>query len=63
VAELTRGTALDAGFIPRAALPDSLDRFLVATARQLEATLLTGDARILTYARQTGHVRVHDLAG
>jgi PIN domain nuclease of toxin-antitoxin system len=62
LAELTRSVAVDAGFIPRAALPDPLDRLLVATARQLDATLLTGDAGILAYAAQTGNVRVHDLA-
>ena len=62
LAELTRGVAVDAGFIPRAALADPLDRLLVATARQLDATFLTGDARILAYAAKTGNVRAHDLA-
>lgn len=61
LAELTRSVAVDAGFIPRTALPDPLDRLLVASARQLDATLLTGDAAILTYAAQTSNVRVHDL--
>jgi PIN domain nuclease of toxin-antitoxin system len=63
LAELTRGVAVDAGFIPRAALPDPLDRLIVATARQLAATLLTADAAILEYAKQTGNVRVQKLAG
>jgi PIN domain nuclease of toxin-antitoxin system len=62
LAELTRSVAVDAGFIPRAALPDPLDRLLVATARQLGATFLTGDAGVLAYAAQTGNVRVHELA-
>ena len=62
LAEFTRAVAIDAGFIPRNALPDPLDRLLVATARQLDATLLTGDAGVLTYAAKTGNVRVHDLA-
>lgn len=62
VAELTRGVAVDAGFIPRPALPDPLDRVVVATARQLDALLLTADAAILAYAARTGNVRVHDLA-
>jgi PIN domain nuclease of toxin-antitoxin system len=53
--------AVDAGFIPRAALSDPLDRLLVATARQLDATLVTGDSAILAYAR-TGSVRAHDVA-
>ena len=62
IAELTRDAAVDAGFIPRTALPDPLDRVLVATARQLDATLLTADAGILAYAARTGNVRVHHLA-
>jgi PIN domain nuclease of toxin-antitoxin system len=62
VAELTRSMALDAGLIPRAALPDPLDRVLVATARQLDATFLTADSTVLTYAAQTGSVRAKDLA-
>lgn len=62
VAELTRDVAIDAGFIPRSALPDPLDRLLVASARQLGATLLTGDAAVLAYAARTGNVRVHELA-
>jgi PIN domain nuclease of toxin-antitoxin system len=61
LAELTRAVAVDAGFIPRAALPDPLDRLLVATARQLDATFLTGDSAVLAYAAQTHNVRVHDL--
>lgn len=62
VAELTRSVAVDAGFIPRAGLPDPLDRLIAATARQLDATLLTGDRGMLAYAARTGSVRVHDLA-
>lgn len=61
LAEVTRDVAVDAGFIPRTALADPLDRLFVATARQLNATLVTGDAAILTYATRTKHVRVHDL--
>ena len=59
-AELTPVIALDAGSIPRAALADPLDRLLVATARHLDAVLLTADARILQYAARTGAVRVQD---
>ena len=62
VADLTRGVAVDAGFIPRTALADPLDRVLVATARQNDATLVTGDAVVLGYAARTGNVRVHELA-
>jgi PIN domain nuclease of toxin-antitoxin system len=60
LAPVSAGIAVDAGLIPRAALADPLDRLLVATARQLTATLLTGDARILDYAAQTGQVHVSD---
>jgi len=59
LAELTGAAAIDAGHIPRAALPDPTDRLLVATARQLDATFVTADRAILAYARG-GHVRVHD---
>lgn len=62
LAELSRGVAVDAGFIPRSALPDPIDRLLVASARQLQATLLTADAVVLDYAARTGQVRAHDLA-
>jgi PIN domain nuclease of toxin-antitoxin system len=57
---LSPAVAIDAGHIPRDALADPVDRLLVATARRLDATLLTGDERILTYASSTGNVRVHD---
>jgi PIN domain nuclease of toxin-antitoxin system len=62
LAELSRVAAVDAGFIPRAVLPDPLDRLLVATARALDATLLTGDSAILSYAARTGNARVQDVA-
>lgn len=61
VAELTPGIAIEAGSIPRTALADPVDRLLVATARELGATFLTGDPRILDYASRTGSVRVHDI--
>lgn len=61
VAELTPSIAIDAGSIPRTALADPVDRLLVATARHLGATFLTGDAPVLDYASRTGSVRVHDI--
>jgi len=61
LAELTADIAIDAGYIPRTALGDPMDRLLVATARHLDATLVTADHAILTYARR-GHVRVHDAS-
>lgn len=60
LAPLSAAVAIDAGSIPRSALSDPLDRLLVATARQLDAQLVTGDTRILEYASQTSNVRVHD---
>ena len=62
VAELTPVIALDAGGIPRDALADPLDRLLVATARALQATFLTSDARILDYAAKTRAVRTLDAS-
>ena len=61
LAEVTPAIAIDAGAIPRTALADPLDRLLVATARQLDATFLTADQQILQYARDTLNLRVHDL--
>jgi PIN domain nuclease of toxin-antitoxin system len=61
LAEVTRTVAVDAGLIPRAALADPLDRLIVATARQLGATLLSADSAILHYAAQSVNVRVQDL--
>jgi PIN domain nuclease of toxin-antitoxin system len=60
LAPFSTAVAIDAGSIPRTALADPLDRLLVATARQLDATLVTGDAQILQYASQTANVHVHD---
>jgi PIN domain nuclease of toxin-antitoxin system len=62
VAELTRRTAVEAAGIGRDALADPLDRLLVATARGLEATFLTGDHRILNYAAAAQVFRVHDAS-
>ena len=62
VAALSPAIAVDAGQIPATSLADPLDRLLVATARQLDATFLTRDARILDYASNTRHVRVYDAS-
>jgi PIN domain nuclease of toxin-antitoxin system len=62
LAELTPTIAIDAGAIPRTALADPVDRLLVATARQLDATLLSSDERILTFASATRQVRVQHAA-
>lgn len=60
IAELSFDVAVDAGAIPRTALADPIDRLLVATARQLDAALVTSDTRILEYASGHGNVHVHD---
>jgi PIN domain nuclease of toxin-antitoxin system len=62
LAELSAAVAIDAGHIPRSAVADPLDRLLVATARQLDATLLTRDAALLAYASGVGNVRVRNAA-
>jgi PIN domain nuclease of toxin-antitoxin system len=62
LAPLSADIALDAGTIPRTALADPLDRLLVATARQLDATFLTADTRILDFAAATRNVRVYDAS-
>ena len=60
IAPLSAEVAVDAGLIPRTALPDPLDRLLVATAREAQATILTADDRILQYAADTSDVRAQD---
>ena len=60
IVPLSPEVAIDAGLIPRTALPDPLDRLLVATARDAQATILTADDRILQYAADTSDVRAHD---
>lgn len=54
LAEVTPAIAIDAGTSSRTALADPVDRLLVATARQLDAALLTSDVRILDYAPRPG---------
>jgi len=60
VAEIAGTVALDAGTIGREALPDPMDRVIVATARGLDGTLVTADRVILDYAKRTKNVRVQD---
>src|SRR5262249_43656891 len=62
VADVSAAIARDAAGLPRDALPDPLDRFLVATARLLDATFITCDRRILDYAAAARSVRVHNGA-
>lgn len=62
LAPLTAEAAIDAGRLGAMMLPDPLDRLLVATARHLDALLVTRDRRILDYAAGTSAVRVHDAS-
>ena len=60
LATLSTEVAVDAGSIPRTVISDPLDRIIVATARSLDATLLTCDMQILECARTTGNVRARN---
>ena len=59
---LDHDIALDAGMVPASALPDPVDRCLVATAREHEVPLVTRDRGILDYAARTRFVRVVDAS-
>ena len=61
LAELTTAVALDAGQISRSALADPMDRILAATARRLDASLVTADRALLAFAKAT-HLRAVDAA-
>jgi len=56
LAELSPEIAIDSTRLPDYAHGDPADRILMATARHRNATLVTGDRRILEYAR-SHHVR------
>jgi PIN domain nuclease of toxin-antitoxin system len=60
LAPLSRDAAVEAGLLPREAIPDPLDRLLVSTARQAQATFVTADRRILDYAAESGAFHAHD---
>ena len=62
IAELSPSIAIDAGRIPRDVLADPMDRLLVATAHEMEATLLTADERILGYGARTRTIRTENAA-
>ena len=55
---ITQG--IEAGRLPRDVLADPMDRLLVATARETEATFLTADARILRYGGRTRTLHTAD---
>ena len=62
IAEVTSAIAIEAGSIPTAALPDPMDRLLVATARTLDIPIVTRDSRILDYIRKSRIGRAIDAA-
>lgn len=57
LAALTPAIAVASCELPIPLHGDPADRFLIATAREIDARLVTVDERILTYAR-AGHVAV-----
>ena len=57
---LSMEAALEAGRIGTAAVTDLVDRLLIATAREADATLVTADRRILIYAASARGLTVHD---
>jgi len=59
---IDRDIATDASMIPAAALPDPIDRLLVATARAHGLSLVTRDRVILGYAARTRLVRAIDAS-
>lgn len=62
VVDLDAAIAIDAGLVPPTRLPDPIDRCLVATAREYQMPLVTGDRRILDYASRTGLVQTMDAS-
>jgi PIN domain nuclease of toxin-antitoxin system len=62
IAELSASIAIDAGRISRDVLGDPMDRLLVATAAEMDATLLTADARFFQYAARSRTLRTADVS-
>lgn len=57
LADLDAGIAIESCSLPGAFHADPADRFLVATARFINAIIVTRDQRILKYGKQ-GHLKV-----
>ena len=57
---LAADAALDAGRIGAVTIPDPIDRLLIGTARQTDATFVTADRRLLEYAASRRDLRTHD---
>ena len=62
VTDLTPEIALDASRLAGDLHPDPADRMLVSTARQVDATLVTRDERLLRYAAE-GWIKAVDASG
>jgi PIN domain nuclease of toxin-antitoxin system len=62
VLDLDTDVAMDAGALGVEAVPDPIDRLLVAAARDAEVPLVTRDRRLLDFAARTRLVRVHDAS-
>jgi len=60
LAPVTTEIAILGGTIGGRLVSDPVDRLLIATARELGATLVTADRRILDYADSAGSPAVHD---
>ena len=58
--EISAAAAVEANRLPEAFHRDPVDRILVATARQMDFTLLTRDDALLAYAKQ-GHLRARRI--
>jgi PIN domain nuclease of toxin-antitoxin system len=57
LAPLTPEAAIASSFLPGRLYADPADRLLVATARRMNATLVTRDEKLVRYGQQ-GHARV-----
>jgi PIN domain nuclease of toxin-antitoxin system len=62
VLDLGTGVAIDAGSLGADAVPDPIDRLLMAVARDADMPLVTRDRRLLDFASRTRLVRVHDAS-
>jgi PIN domain nuclease of toxin-antitoxin system len=60
ILNLDTDIAMDAGALGAEAVPDPIDRLLVASARDADVPLVTRDRRLLEFASRTRLLRVHD---
>ena len=58
---LSLAVAVGSNFLPAGPHGDPADRIIIATARHLDALLITADQKILAYAK-AGHVRALDAS-